>query len=154
MTEVKTADVPETVETRSVLGVRERREALLVSRVALAELTGFTPAVIWRCEDGRPKAEEMAKITEALDTVEKDGLPEHLRKTRIAVPHEPKAKIPSKVELIQRLARVTHLLDEALAAKTAKEMRALVEQAQVAGTGGEAQDEKQDDATEATNDDK
>lgn len=139
MTETTT---PEATETRSILGVRERREALLVSRTALADLTGFTPAVIWRCEDGRPKPEEMAKITEALDTVEKDGLPEHLQRTRVAVPREPKTKIPAKVELLQRLARVTHLLDEAVAAKTAKEMRALVEQAQVAAAGTEVEAEQ------------
>lgn len=145
MTETTTTEAPAT-ETRSILGVRERREALLVSRAVLAELTGFTPAVIWRCEDGRPKAEEMAKITEVLDGVEKNGLPEHLRKTRVAVPREPKTKIPAKVELLQRLARVTHLLDEAVAAKTAKEMRALVEQAQVAAAGTEVESTETPDA--------
>ncbi|MBQ1042358.1 helix-turn-helix domain-containing protein [Micromonospora sp. C72] len=136
MTEVKTTDVPETVETRSILGVRERRDALGVSRTALAQLTGFTPAVIWRCEDGRPKIEEMAKITEVLDGVEKDGLPEHLRRP-VKVERERKPAAPAKAILVARLAKVGVLLEEAMAAKTVKETKALIEQAQVIVAGNE-----------------
>lgn len=134
MTETKTTEAPAT-ETRSILGVRERRDALLVSRAVLAELTGLTQAVIWRCEDGRPKAEEMAKITAALDTVERDGLPEHLR--RPVKVERVKTPVISKAQLAERLAKVTALLDEAAKAKTVKEIRALVEQAQVAAAGTE-----------------
>ncbi|MFG2064099.1 hypothetical protein ACGFIK_22070 [Micromonospora sp. NPDC048871] len=35
----------------------------LVSRTALAELTGYTSAAIWRCEDGRPKPRNDADTT-------------------------------------------------------------------------------------------
>jgi len=50
--------------------VRGRREALRLSRNALAALAGLTPGALWRVEDGRPKDDELQRVIAALATEE------------------------------------------------------------------------------------
>ena len=50
--------------------VRARREALRLSRHALAERAGLTPGALWRVEDGRPKNDELDRVIATLDSEE------------------------------------------------------------------------------------
>jgi transcriptional regulator with XRE-family HTH domain len=107
--------------------IRGRRESLDVSRIALAELTGLPTSRIWAAEqDGKEVSEEhITIICAALDGVEKNGLPDHLRPKQRAATRTPTS----------RLKQVAALLDEALRTRTAKEMRAVIEQAQAVIVG-------------------
>lgn len=108
----------------------ERRIQLGLSRAVLGKLTELTSPQIWRIEDGRPHGDEFAVVTAALDNVEKNGLPEHLRRT----PAASNGSRPSQAELTNRIKTASALLDETVAAKTIRELRALIEQARAALT--------------------
>lgn len=113
------------------INVRERRDALSVSRAVLEELTGISRAAIWRCEEGRGKQEELQVIAAALDNVEQNGLPEHLRRER---------KGGRRSEATQRLDSVKALVEQALGAKTRRDVDDLLRQAlsTITGETGEA----------------
>jgi transcriptional regulator with XRE-family HTH domain len=134
----ETEEIGETVndtqapETNTAL--RDRCKTLGVTRAALAELTGLTPAKCWRIEQGRPRDDELTLVIQALDTVERDGLPEHLRRKT------PKAKAARVSN--ETIERVRDLLDKARDAKTLKDVRALVEEARLALAETPTTDEK------------
>ncbi|HZN70554.1 MAG TPA: helix-turn-helix domain-containing protein [Micromonosporaceae bacterium] len=114
-------------------GVREQRDALGLSRAVLTELTGLTPAKIWRAEQGRASQEEAQVLAAALESVATNGLPEHLQaRTRGA--GEGAGRV-SRAVLVNRLQVVRTLLAEAAAARTLREVRALLEQAEAAAAG-------------------
>lgn len=116
-------------KTHDPAAMRGRRESLEISRTALAELTGLPVSRIWACEqDDKDVSEEHLTIVRAaLDNVEKNGLPDHLR---------PKQRPAGSTRTpTARLKQVAALLDEALRAKTAKEMKAVIEQAQAVIVG-------------------
>lgn len=117
--------------------VRQRREELGVSRSALAELTGLSLSRLWAAEqDGKVVSDEhRTLIRAALTHVAEHGLPAHLVKTANTKEKTPRAPAVTRAVLAERLAQVSGLLDEAVAAKTLKEVRALVEQARTAALG-------------------
>ena len=104
--------------------IRRTREELSISRAAMAELTGISLSRIWASEqdDKTISDEHYAFIVGALARVREHGLPEHLqlkqsRKTNASIP-------------LDRLSELANLLTTAKDAKTLKDVKAAVEQAQ------------------------
>ncbi len=96
------------------------------SRSVLAQLTGFGPGQIWRIEQGRVRAAEVAKVTEALARLEKDGLPDEYRPRD----RTPAVAGPTKAELVHRAEVVAALLGQAREhAKAGTKVRGLVDDA-------------------------
>lgn len=64
------APVPAQQQVGQRDAVRARREVLRLSRGKLAELSGVTPGALWRIENGRPKDDELDRVSVALDAEE------------------------------------------------------------------------------------
>ncbi|MEE6260981.1 hypothetical protein [Plantactinospora sonchi] len=124
--------VQEEAHREAGLRVLQRRKELGVSRAALAALSGLTAAKVWRCEDGRPLAEELLALEEALSRVERDGLPEQMRPRRAK---KKPVRAAEHAALIQRLQRVETLLGQAIDAKTRKDVNDLLAEAQLVISG-------------------
>lgn len=121
------------------VNIRNRREALGLSRSALGSLTGLSGSRSWAVEQEagvRVTQATYAQVAAALDKLERDGLPEHLRKT--ARHPVPRAMQVTRADLQRRLVGVTELLHEALQAKTMRDTKAAVERARALITGTEA----------------
>lgn len=54
-----------------VIGIKERRDSIGASRKQVAEAAGITAAQLWRVEDGRPHGDELARVSQALDKIER-----------------------------------------------------------------------------------
>ncbi len=85
------------------------RELPGASRSVVAALTGLTPGKVWRVEQGRVRPDEVAQVTEALDALERNGLPEEYR------PKERPAAVacPTKAELVARVEAAVEFLRKA-----------------------------------------
>lgn len=122
------AQVAEATSTpHDSLALRHRRERLLVSRPALAELTGLSLSRLWAAEKaGKTVTQEhLALIVAALDGVEKNGLPEHLRPRTAADANSG----PTRAQLLERLWSTRDLLAAATNQKTVKELRETIDAA-------------------------
>jgi hypothetical protein len=112
--------------------VRQWRESLEVSRVALADMTGLPLSRIWAAEqpDKTVTDEHRALIIGALDGVEKNGLPEKYQRPKAeAQAKASKPKQPTKAALEERLRLVVETLATTAEKKTLKELREVIEQA-------------------------
>lgn len=162
--ETKASENPTVSERRTEVGarhlspaaIRTARETLKCSRSALSELTGLPTSRIWAAEqdDKTISDEHYAVIVAALENVKNNGLPAHLQPKQGA-PKKAKTAGPTalEVELAQRLFNVRELLDGALAAKTLKDIRAIVEQARTiayekTGESGEFEPNSEEQGTE------
>lgn len=103
--------------------IRRTREELLISRNAMAELTGISISRIWASEqdDKEISDEHYALIIGALARVREHGLPEHLQ------PKQTKKTAP--VVTIEQLRELNELLATGLDLKTAREVKTVIEQA-------------------------
>jgi len=111
------------------------REGLGLSRAVLSQLSGVPQSRCWAAAQDSPKdvaPGHLKAIIAALDTVDREGLPEHLVKAK----KSPSAGAPTKAALQDRLKNVVALLGEAAAAKTPTAIRAIIDRAQAAATGG------------------
>lgn len=104
--------------------IRTRREELGLGRSGLAELTGLTPAKLWRAEMGRPTGDELEALNAMLERLERDGLPPEMTPRR--KPGEPKVRRRTRAELETMLADVCGLVAEAGDVKTARDLRAVL----------------------------
>lgn len=134
--------------------LRQRRESLHVSRVALAELTGLPTSRCWAAEqdDKTVTDEHIALICAALDNVATNGLPPHLRPKQ-AAPKVSKPKPPTRADLIARLEQAGTILESAQSVKSVKDLRALIEQAQAIMSGVAETPVAGDDEAAVTSDD-
>lgn len=101
--------------------LREFREGLSVSRAVASTLSGLTASAVWRIENGKNASDEERSILWAtLQRIDRDGLAEGIR---------PRRKVSGADT---QLKTISALLDEALALKTLREVKAVIEQAQAA----------------------
>lgn len=124
-------DAQTTATTPDPMAQRHRRERLNVSRPALAELTGLSLSRVWAAEQpGKVVTDEhRALLVAALDNIEKNGLPEHLR------PRERAARADSKQELLDRLQSIADVLAGTTDMKSLKDVREAIEVARRTATG-------------------
>lgn len=141
----------------------QRREALKISRVTLADMTGLSLSRIWASEQAGKVVidEHRGLIAAALESVEKNGLPAKYVKAKA----EPKAKASqpkqaTKAELLaqltdltSRMERVVQIAQASAELKSLKDLRATIEEMRRAASGdpnGEPSFVEAEPSTEAT----